>query len=118
MKSLIPILSILLVLLCSCERWVDFGEEPKEVRGATVEAITADPHEFANDTVLVEGVLGRSHGRLSLDKDECSVLILPVGFDLPDSSMGDRAFVEGMVFYHEELQMPGIAADFIAVRFR
>ena len=118
MKGPIAILSIFLLSVFSCGRWIDFGEETKDARSATIEEITADPPAFANDTVRVGGILKRSAGWLTLNKGECSIPILPVGFDVPDSAMGGKAFAEGMVFYHEELQTPGIAAGFLTVQSR
>ena len=118
MKKTASIISILLISLffCSCGGRVDFGEKTEGVVKAKIEEIAADPPSFADDTVRVGGRLVKSNGVFFMESNESALLLSPVGFAIADSLQNKKSFAEGMVFYHEEMQMPGIAANYLSVR--
>jgi hypothetical protein len=118
MKKTASTISIMLIslLFCSCGGRVDFGERSEGIAKAKIEEIAADPPSFADDTVRVGGRLTKSNGVFFLESNESALLLFPVGFAIADSLNGRRSVACGMVFYHEEMQMPGIAANYLSVR--
>jgi len=99
----------------SCSEPVILGDDCVSANEVGLCELSTDFASFADDTVTVCGVLIDSDG-MRLANSDCSLLIIPVGYSIPDSVVGGKALCSGIVFYHEDRGEPGLAVLAIKVR--
>lgn len=118
MRNLLIITTIFLCFLASgCGKKLEMGRELEgEYRKMTPDEIVLGPESFAGDTLRVRGTLENNENSYFLRGSEDSILILPVGFTIPDSALGGRSQGTGMVYYDEERRRPALALERLTVR--
>lgn len=114
--ALISLCIYFCLFLTGCKKPIYFGNRDIEGRKTDLCSIIRDFPSYSDDTVSVKGSLISEGRKLYLAGRTGILLLAPVGFDIPDSLLGGKTVCEGIVFYHEGLRMPGIAALGVRVR--
>jgi len=115
MKKVFPI--VLVVFILSCAEPVEIGIS-RDIPRESVRDLLIRRDTFMDSTIELKGILKKHHNRYYCVHRRDSINIETLGLEIPDSLIDNKATIQGMVFYHEEVQKPYIAADYLKVRLR
>lgn len=111
--------SIILIFF-GCAKPIELGigwgrTAEKDVVKTKIGAVLDDPSSLEGMKIIVKGKLICDDGTQIIEDRDGSLLIAPVGYEIPDSLAGGRIICFGSVFYHEEMEKLGIAADAVKI---
>ena len=120
MRNFRIIIVSIALLFFGCTKPIEFGSGfedagNKDVVKTKIGSVLHDPSSFEGKQLLLEGKLKFEEDTPFISNDDGVLAIAPVGYEIPDSLAGGKIVCLGFLFYHEEREAPGIAANAVKI---